>query len=108
MHRQYFGKRARVSQQFRTFAAEYFAVPFADVTEDTRLETLQRDQFDLIRFSFVVEERFGFEFPEGLVGRSGRVKECRANTIRTVGEYVKYIARLPAGKDTRRRGPASA
>jgi acyl carrier protein len=87
-------RRERTAQQVMKFSAGYFGLPVEQVNEETILEDIKRDPHDLIRFMLAVEERFGFDFPDNLTNKRGRLKQCRADTIKTIGELVTYIARL--------------
>jgi acyl carrier protein len=88
-------QREKTAQQVMKFTADYFGVPVEQLSEDTQLEELKRDPHELIRLMLDAEDAFQFEFPDDLRTRKGRLKACRADTIRRIGELATYIARLP-------------
>ena len=75
---------------FKAFAAQYFGVAVDSIADDSKLADFARTPHDLICLSFEVEGRWGFRFPDE---EKGSRKTPKANTMRRVADYVKYITR---------------
>jgi len=85
--------RARIVEEMLAFAAAFYEV--GEISEASTFEALKQTPHSTILFMLEVEERFGFDFPDNLTNKRGRLKQCRADTLRTIRELVTYIARLP-------------
>ena len=90
--------RAKVAAVVLRFVADYYVVPAEQICEETLFSSLERDLHDQIRFMLWIEDSLVFAFPDDLRTRTGRLKQCRADTIKTLKELIDFIARLPGNK----------
>ena len=91
----YHRHRERVAAAVLQYLADFFAMPVAQLNEETRLEDLKRDDHEIIRLMLHVEDYFKFEFRDDLRTPKGKLKACRADTLRRIGELITFVARLP-------------
>jgi acyl carrier protein len=85
----------RIAREVMLFTSSFYNKPVAEISEDSTFEELKRNPHDTIVFMLEAEDRFQFEFPDDLKTKRGKLKVCRADTIKTLKEMIDYISRLP-------------
>jgi len=86
--------RARIAAKLLRQAAAYFETPEGEFDESTPLIDLAAGSWHLvISWSFEVERLWRFTFDDPRVTRSGRERQSRAESIKTLKEYVEHITR---------------
>jgi len=93
-------ERARIASKILRQAAVFFEIPEGAFDEDTPLIDLAGGDWHLaIAWSFEVERVWRFEFPDPRVTKSGRLRQSREASIKTLAEYSEYICRLRRKKE---------
>jgi len=101
----YHQRRARIVEEMLVQAAEFFEQANGSFGEDTPLIDLAAgDWHRVIAFSFEVEKKWRFEFPDPRVTKSGRLRQSRAEHIKTLGEFSEFICRLRRKKEVPHEG----
>ena len=88
-------ERARIGAKLLRQAAEFFGIPEADINECSLIIDLAGgDWHKVIGWSFAVEEKWHFTFPDPRVTKSGRLRQSRAESIKNLAGYADYLVRL--------------
>jgi hypothetical protein len=96
--------RDRIAAKLLRQAGAFFETLHGSFDESTPLiELAAGDWFRVINWSFEVEKKWRFEFPDPRLTKAGRERQSYAESIKDLRGYVDYIARLPGNTSKRKR-----